>query len=119
MLRARLVLPIALLALAAMAPAATSAQNPPALVIHEGGDPTTWGYTPTSTTVPVGATVTWTNSGAFPHDAASTDGSWNTPLLDPGASGSVTFSTPGTFAYICTPHPWMQATIVVTDGSSN
>jgi plastocyanin len=110
----RLILPMLLLALAAMAPASTSAQSAPAIVIHEGADPTTWGYTPTSTTVPVGTTLTWTNSGAFPHDAASTDGSWKTPLLDPGASGSVTFSTPGTYAYICTPHPWMQATIVVT-----
>jgi plastocyanin len=117
MLRVRLVLPIAFLALATLAPSATSAQSPPPIVIHEGGDPTTWGYTPASTTVPVGTTVTWTNSGAFPHDAASTDGSWKTPLLDPGASGTVTFSTPGTFTYICTPHPWMQATIVVSAAS--
>jgi plastocyanin len=95
-------------------PSVTSADNPPAIVIHEGGDPTSWGYTPTNTTVVVGQTVTWTNSGAVPHDAAATDGSWKTPLLDPGASGSVTFSAPGTYTYICTPHPWMQATIVVT-----
>jgi hypothetical protein len=48
------------------------------------------------------------------HDAASTDGSWKTALLNNGASDSVTFSTPGTYTYICTPHPWMQATVVVT-----
>jgi plastocyanin len=117
MLRVRLIAPIVLLALVAVAPSATSAQNPPAIVIHEGGDPTSWGYTPATTSIPVGTTLTWTNSGAFPHDAASTDGSWKTPLLDPGASGSVTFTNPGTYAYICTPHPWMQATIVVTAAS--
>ncbi|HLZ26838.1 MAG TPA: plastocyanin/azurin family copper-binding protein [Chloroflexota bacterium] len=92
----------------------TSAADGPAVSIHDGGDPTTWGYTPASTSVSVGQTVTWTNSGAFPHDAAATDGSWKTPLLNTGQSGSVTFSTPGTYTYICTPHPWMQATIVVT-----
>jgi plastocyanin len=119
MLRMPLVLSFILLVVSAGAPSAISAQTPPPIVIHEGGaDPTAWGYTPTSTTVPVGTTVTWTNSGAFPHDAASTDGSWKTPLLDPGASGSVTFSTPGTYAYICTPHPWMQATIIVTAASA-
>jgi plastocyanin len=119
MLRMRLAIPIVLLVLTVMVPSATSAQSQtPAVVIHEGGDPTTWGYNPTTTTVAVGTTVTWTNSGAFPHDAAATDGSWKTPLLDPGASGTVTFSTPGTYTYICTPHPWMQATIVVTDAAA-
>ena len=108
------VLVLGLTAIAAAAPSVTSADNPIPVTIHEGGDPTAWGYTPTTTTVSVGQTVTWTNSGAFAHDAAATDGSWKTQLLDPGASGSVTFNTPGTYTYICTPHPWMQATITVT-----
>ena len=116
--RVRLIVPLlafGLSSIAALAPALSSADSAVSISIHEGGDPTSWGYTPTTTTVSAGQTVTWTNSGAFPHDAAATDGSWKTPLLDPGASASVTFSTPGTYAYICTPHPWMQATIVVTD----
>ncbi len=117
MLRLRLVIPIFVFALSVMAavvPAITSAADGPAVTIHDGGDPTTWGYTPVSTSVAAGQTVTWTNSGAFAHDAAATDGSWKTPLLDNGASGTVTFSTPGTYTYICTPHPWMLGTIVVT-----
>ena len=117
MLRLRLVVPIFVFALSVMAavvPSITSAADGPAVTIHDGGEPTTWGYTPVSTSVAAGQTVTWTNSGAFAHDAAATDGSWKTPLLDTGASGTVTFSTPGTYTYICTPHPWMLGTIVVT-----
>ncbi len=119
MLRLRLVIPIVvvfvLTALAAVLPSITfAADGPAAATIHDGGDPTTWGFTPASTTVAAGQTVTWTNSGAFAHDAAATDKSWKTPLLNTGASASVTFSTPGTFTYVCTPHPWMLGTIVVT-----
>jgi plastocyanin len=118
MLRIRLVVPIVVFVLTAMVaivPSITSAADGPAgVTIHDGGDPTTWGYTPASTTVAAGQSVTWTNSGAFGHDASSTDGSWKTPLLNTGGSASITFSTPGTYSYICTPHPWMLGTIVVT-----
>src|ERR1700738_1262495 len=118
MFRLRLVIPIFAFALSTMAvalPSITSAADgPTGVIIHDGGDPTTWGYTPPSTTIAAGQTVTWTNSGAFAHDAAATDGSWKTPLLNNGASGTVTFANPGTYTYICTPHPWMTGTIVVT-----
>jgi len=118
MLRSGFVLPITIFALAtlvAILPVATaSADESVPVTIHEGADASTWGYTPATTTVAVGQTVVWTNSGAFAHDAAATDGSWKTPLLNQGASGSMSFSTPGTYTYICTPHPWMQGTIVVT-----
>jgi hypothetical protein len=33
--------------------------------------------------------------------------------MDAGQSGSHTFTEAGTFAYICTPHPNMQGTVVV------
>ena len=118
MLRLRLAVPIFAFVLSTMAvalPSITSAADgPTAVVIHDGGDPTTWGYTPASITIAAGQTVTWTNSGAFAHDASATDGSWKTPMLDTGASGTVTFANPGTYTYICTPHPWMLGTIVVT-----
>src|ERR1700687_4580641 len=117
MFRLRLVIPISVFALTAMVailPSIASADGPAAAIIHDGGDPTTWGFTPVSTSVVAGQTVTWTNTGAFAHDAASTDGSWKTPLLNTGGSASVTFSSAGTFTYICTPHPWMIGTVVVT-----
>jgi len=116
-LRLRRVIPVFVfgLAVAAVAlPSVTNADGPTGVTIHEGADAATWGYTAPSITVAVGQSVTWTNSGALPHDAASTDGSWKTPLLNSGQSASVTFSTAGTYTYICTPHPWMKGTIVVT-----
>jgi plastocyanin len=37
----------------------------------------------------------------------------------PGWSGSCTFDTPGTYTFHCVMHPFMTATIVVTDGTSS
>ena len=105
----------ALSAMVAVLPSVTNAAGDSGAVsIRDGGDITTWGYGPNSTTIAVGQTVTWTNSGTSPHDATSADGSWKTPLLTNGASASVTFPTAGTFAYTCVLHPWMRGTIVVT-----
>jgi plastocyanin len=70
-------------------------------------------FTPSTVTVTVGDTVTWTNSGAIVHTATATGGSWDTGDIAPGASAAITFSTAGTFAYICTPHPTMTGTVVV------
>jgi plastocyanin len=55
-------------------------------------------------TVPAGTTVTWTNDGAAPHSATAVDGSFDTEVFDAGGSASVTFDTPGTFAYYCLLH---------------
>jgi len=70
-------------------------------------------FSPSSVTVNVGDTVTWTNNGPTPHSATSTGGVWDTGIMDAGKSGSHTFSEAGTFSYICTPHPNMHGTIVV------
>jgi plastocyanin len=122
MLRARIVVPVltfALSAMAAVAPSVTSAANDSvSIAIHDTGDMSAWGYGPTSTTINVGQTVIFTNGGSSPHDATAADGSWATPLLQSGQSAPVTFSAPGTFAYTCVLHPWMQGTIVVTPAVS-
>jgi len=99
-------------------PTVTAAQGGAAVTIHEGGDVTSWGYTPPTTTIEVGQAVTWTNAGDQPHDANSTDSTWQVPLLKNGESASYTFTAPGTYTYICTPHPWMQGTIVVTPAAA-
>ncbi|CAN5587584.1 hypothetical protein BH24ACT5_BH24ACT5_27570 [soil metagenome] len=64
--------------------------------------------------VAAGTTVTWTNNDSAAHTASASDGSWDTGNIDPGASASVTFDTPGTYEYVCAYHPNMTATIVVT-----
>ena len=52
-----------------------------------------------------------TNVGNTPHTATSFEkgkvGNWDTGVLEKGQSNTVTFSEPGTYYYICTPHPWM------------
>jgi plastocyanin len=75
-------------------------------------------FTPGSTTVHVGDTVTWTNRGQAPHTATADDRSFDTRTLQKGASASHTFTTPGTFAYICTIHPFMKGTVTVLTAAS-
>ncbi|HET9457529.1 MAG TPA: cupredoxin family copper-binding protein [Candidatus Limnocylindrales bacterium] len=70
-------------------------------------------FSPQTVTITVGDTVTWTNSDAVVHTATATDGSWDTGDLGQGQSGAIIFSTAGTFAYLCTPHPTMTGTVVV------
>ena len=70
-------------------------------------------FSPRSTTVTVGDTITWTNSDAQAHTATADDGSFDTGTIANGASGSATFSTAGTFAYHCKIHAQMTGTITV------
>jgi plastocyanin len=64
-------------------------------------------------TVSVGTTVTWTNNDVAPHTVTATDGSFSSGNLNPGESFSFTFSTAGTFDYVCSYHPNMTGSIVV------
>ena len=70
-------------------------------------------FGPQTITVPVGATVTWTNKDDIPHNAASTDGLFKSKVLDTNESFSYTFAKPGTYTYYCTIHPKMTGKIVV------
>jgi plastocyanin len=70
-------------------------------------------FAPQTVTVNVGDTVTWSNSDARSHTATADDGSFDTGTISNGASKSVTFSTAGTFAYHCSIHPQMTATVIV------
>ena len=70
-------------------------------------------FSPGTVTVNVGDTITWHNSGQAPHNATANDGSFKTPDLNNGQSSSHTFSSAGTFSYICTIHPNMHGTVRV------
>jgi len=71
-------------------------------------------YSQKELTISVGDTVTWTNKDQVKHNVASDDGNELAgPLLAQGESYSHTFNAPGTYAYHCTPHPFMQAKIIV------
>ncbi|MEX0868757.1 MAG: plastocyanin/azurin family copper-binding protein [Nitriliruptoraceae bacterium] len=65
--------------------------------------------------VPVGTTVTWTNEDpGIMHTVTAADGSFDSGLLAEGATFSYTFTETGEYEYLCTPHPWMRAKVVVT-----
>jgi quinohemoprotein ethanol dehydrogenase len=76
-----------------------------------------YSYAPRRARVKAGTTVTFTNLGDTPHTATAFEngklGSWDTGVLNSGESNTVTFDKPGTYYYICTPHPWMYGQVIV------
>jgi len=74
-------------------------------------------FFPCRTKIKAGTTLTFTNVGDTPHTATSFEGGkigkWDTGVLEKGQSKALTFSEPGNYFYICTPHPWMYGQIVV------
>ena len=70
-------------------------------------------YEPVDATVNVGGTIEWTNSDSAPHTATAEDDRFDTGSLDQGDAAKITFDEAGTFKYICTFHPFMNATVEV------
>jgi plastocyanin len=70
-------------------------------------------FAPATLTVTAGDTITWTNEDSVVHTATSTTGAFDTGELAQGESSSVTFTAPGTYAYICSPHPDMTGQVTV------
>jgi alcohol dehydrogenase (cytochrome c) len=85
--------------------------------IASAGRRVTWAddhaVVPARARVAAGSVVTWTNSSNTVHRIAARDGSWTTAAIQPGASGAATISTPGTYEYICTDHPWSIGQLTV------
>nr|WP_067894609.1 cupredoxin family copper-binding protein [Nocardia vaccinii] len=91
----------------AKAPAPAPA-GPNALTINN------FAFAPQTLTVHVGTAVTWVNRDEEPHTVAAEDGSFRSPGMDNGGSYTFTFTKAGTYEYICSIHPFMRATVVVT-----
>ena len=70
-------------------------------------------FGPQVVTVKLGTTVHWTNSDSEAHTVTGDTGAFNSPVLQPGAGYSFTFTKPGTYSYHCTIHPFMTGTVVV------
>jgi amicyanin len=75
---------------------------------------TNFAFAPASLAVKLGDTVTWTNKDEEPHTVVADDGSFHSPGMDTNATYSFTFTNPGSFDYICSIHPFMHGTVVVT-----
>jgi plastocyanin len=70
-------------------------------------------FGPQAITVPVGTTVTWTNTDDIPHTAVSTDGVFKSKVMDTDEKFSYTFTKAGTYSYYCSVHPRMTGQVVV------
>lgn len=75
-------------------------------------------FAPATITIPAGTTVTWTNKDGPKHNVISANGAFGSKDLATGETFSFTFNAAGSFAYGCTIHPRMVATIVVTGSVS-
>jgi plastocyanin len=73
-------------------------------------------FVPATIKLKAGGTITWTNHDSTAHTATAKDGSFNTGTLNEGQSKTITFRKPGTYAYVCAFHKFMQGTVVVVAG---
>ncbi len=76
-----------------------------------------YAFQPTSLDIAAGTRVTFINAGRAPHTVTARDGSFDSGTMPGGGSWARTFTTPGTFGFLCTLHPEMVGTIRVADAS--
>jgi plastocyanin len=70
-------------------------------------------FNPTTITIKVGDSVTWTNSDPVAHTSTGESSAWSSGPLAPGGTFKRTFSEVGLFSYFCSIHPSMRAEILV------
>jgi amicyanin len=69
-------------------------------------------FSPATLNVKVGTTVTFVQEDSVPHNV--TGGILQSPTLTTGQTYTATFTKAGTYPYICSIHPFMHGTVVVT-----
>ncbi len=76
-------------------------------------------FIPSSVTINVGDTVSWSNDDTAAHTvtsgspAAGPDGNFDSSLLMVGKTFDVTFDNSGSYDYFCMVHPWMVGEVQV------
>ena len=70
-------------------------------------------YEPARIEVKSGTVVVFTNNAPLQHTVTADDGSWDSGLIDSGKRWSRKFDSAGSYAFHCTPHPFMKGVIVV------
>jgi plastocyanin len=73
-------------------------------------------FIPRAVHAKVGQSVVWVNDDTPPHNVTYVSGPkfTSSATMPPGAKFSISLTQPGTIHYVCTIHPGMTATIVVT-----
>jgi len=88
-------------------------------ILNGTGTQQSLNFQPSSITVAKGGTVTWTNNDPVPHTVTSVSVPYGASAFDSGqmnytATFKVTFTVDGTYNYVCSYHPWMHGTVIVT-----
>ncbi|MEM3094381.1 MAG: cupredoxin family copper-binding protein [Nitrososphaera sp.] len=88
-------------------------------IVQGASSKTNDAYNPNPAQISAGSAVTWTNDDSVPHTAtsgqnATPDGTFDSGILQQGASFSFTFEEAGEYPYFCTLHPNMVGTISVS-----
>src|SRR5437870_5101428 len=95
--------------------AAAAAQPAAGAVATNAVDIANFAFSPAVITVRSGTTVTWTNKDEDAHTVAIAGASVSQPL-QVDETYTHAFVQPGTYSYLCTIHPNMRGTVVVTVG---
>jgi alcohol dehydrogenase (cytochrome c) len=72
-----------------------------------------YAFWPARMRVKAGTTVTFTNVGVTQHTATGERREWDTGMLESGQMKAISFKEPGSYYYVCTPHPWMYGQVIV------
>lgn len=70
-------------------------------------------FNPVTITVDANTTVIWTNKDTYPHTVTSDIGSFDSGTIAANGTYSHKFTLPGSYAYHCSIHSTMKATVVV------
>lgn len=62
-----------------------------------------------------GTTVTWVNNDDIAHNVYEMNDLFRSEDMVQGSSFSYTFDQPGTYSYVCSFHPSMEATVIVEE----
>jgi plastocyanin len=90
----------------------------PAGVSTPGCEQTNECFSPSSISIPVDSTITWTNDDTAAHTVTSgkdttPDGAFDSGLFMAGRTFSHKFESAGEYPYYCLVHPWMTGTVTV------
>jgi plastocyanin len=92
---------------------AARANQPPLPPSMYSADINNFKFLPPTIDVAVGGTLTWTNKQGVGHTVISNAGKFGSVVLGQNDTFSFKFTAPGTYAYHCSIHPLMKATVVV------
>ena len=70
-------------------------------------------FSPMSTTIKAGTTITWKNLDGEPHTVVNDAGIFHSSALDQNDTYSFRFDKPGVYKVFCGIHPYMKETITV------